>query len=142
MRFSLLVLGLAACSHSDYTPLRDGIVGQWWHLDGEDLEFNVYLMMDDHYLNEGELWYSEYEPYFTPEQNDDGGTWKLPDGEELDLTLSDDLKQLIVDEDVAPIAPTQLSFSIQADGECYDVALIKLPIEETAVACLYDGYWK
>lgn len=142
MRFVFLILGLAACSQSDYTPLRDGLIEQWWHLDSEDLEFNVYLMMDDHYLNEGQLWYNEEEPFLNPNKNVNGGTWKLPNGEELELGPSDNLKQLIVDEGLSPISPNQLSFSIEADDECYDVVLIKLPIDESGTACPYDGAWR
>lgn len=136
--FKLLVLFCVACN-SDFASTRDDLIESWWALDGDDLNFNVYLEVDPHYLNEGQLWYQEYSPYYDLSSNEDGGYWKLPSSHELELTLSDSLKKWIVDEDITPIAPNTLAFSLDLrKDDCYNVVL-KLPIDQSGIACPYQG---
>lgn len=139
-----MCLFMCSCN-SDFVYLRDGIVDAWWHLDGDDINANIYLTVDERYLNEGDLWFDEYDPMSVPEDNFFGGTWKLPSGNELELAPSSELKQLV--KDVADIpgavvdAIQLLQFDIQKlDGECYSVTLEKMAgYNEHGVACPYHG---
>lgn len=117
---------------------QNNLTDQWWDLDGDNIDFNIFLESNE--IESGTIWYSEYTPYLYLNDNEYGGLWELSSNE-LKIELSEVLKQKIVDEGISPIAPKYLFFSITNQDACYNVKLERLPIVEQATACQYEGYF-
>jgi len=147
MRGCLVVVFLAGCS-SDFTNLRNDLVDSWWHLAADDFHANIFMITDDHYLNVGDLWFSELSPYEEPTLNDYGGTWSLPTGDQLELSPSPDLRDTVKSETTIPGAVVDavqlLQFSVkQLNETCFYVELQHMAsYEENGTACPFTGDWR